>query len=268
MPSDPIRLFESLAAATWDRIRFGEELDCPQQEETITDINLLDLKRARLANVHVRKVSRKREARTGLDWEWWIGSDRTGWWRYAVQAKKMDQSGRYDLRKKVRKRGQFQLRILEEYARLKGCVPLYCLYNFSSLPDNSPYWNCNLSYDEPQFGCTVARLDVVKQAFRKRKPKTFEALHLTKGTVPWRCLIRCPLIVPATNGRTHPLVTESFSHLTPHETLPDSLRADVSADDPIELPPFLYGDDMGVYPERILVVDVGIYGADYWDSVR
>lgn len=264
MSTDPARIFEELAEATWDRIRFGERLDCPQQEETITDINLLDLKRARLANVHVRKVGRKKEARTGLDWEWWIGSDRTGWWRYAVQAKKVNELRRYgSLRKKVR--GRFQLHILESYARLKGCVPLYCLYNFSSLPNNSSYWNCNLSYDEPQLGCTVARLDVVKQAFRKRAPKTFEALHLSKATLPWRCLIRCPLIMTSTSGQDHPLVSGSFSYLSPYETLPDFLRADVAADDPIELPPYMYDDDSGVYPERFLVVDVEADGAHQRD---
>ena len=254
MATDTTRLFEELAEATWDRIRFGEELDCPQQEETITDINLLEIKRARLANVRVQKISKKKEAKTGLDWEWWIGSNRTGWWRYAVQAKKVDGARRYDLRKKVR--GRFQLDILEEYARTNVCVPLYCLYNFNYSPSNVPYWNCNLAYDEPQLGCTVARIDVIRQAFKKRAPKTFKALHLSNETLPWRCLVSCPFIVTQARGWHHPLISEPFADLTPYETLPSFLRTGLESEDATEFPPDLYNDNLGVYPERRMVVDV------------
>lgn len=254
MPSDAICLFESLASATWDRIRFGEELDCSQQEETITDTNLLDIKRARLANVRVQKIGKKTESKTGLDWEWWMGSNRIGWWRYAVQAKKVNKSRQYGLRKKVGDRFQFD--ILDEYSRANDCVPVYCFYNFNPSHRNARYWNCNLPFDEPQLGCTLARMDVVKQAFKKDAPKTFRSLHFSKETLPWRCLVRCPLIVTTTRGQDHPLVSESFAHLTPHEKLPPFLTTDVETEDSNEFPPDLYSSDLGVYPERRMVVGV------------
>lgn len=124
------QLFEELATATWDRIRYGVELECSQGEETITDINLLDMKRAALPNLYLWKANKAAEAETGLDWEWWVGSNGRRWWRYAVQAKKLSKTGSYDsLRHKVRGRQQFDL--LTEYAKAnRGCIPLYCFYNY------------------------------------------------------------------------------------------------------------------------------------------
>ena len=87
------KILETLAKATWERIFFGEVLDCSQGEETITDINLLDIKRAATSGgytgMHILKTNKADEAKFGIDWEWWIGSHLGGWWRYAVQAKKL-----------------------------------------------------------------------------------------------------------------------------------------------------------------------------------
>jgi hypothetical protein len=38
---------ERLAEDTWDRLDLSHRLDCPRSEETITDLNLLELVRCR-----------------------------------------------------------------------------------------------------------------------------------------------------------------------------------------------------------------------------
>lgn len=159
-----VQIFEELAKATWERIQFGEKLGCRQGEETITDINILDLKRARLCEVFIPKINKGTESQTGIDWEWWIGFDQRGWWRYAVQAKKVDIDQKYGkLRHKIGKFHQkrFQIDILESYAQGNNCIPLYCLYNFIDDNNLQKYWHCNLNYDKFQFGCTVVPVDVI-----------------------------------------------------------------------------------------------------------
>ena len=60
--SDPAQLFEQLAEATWGRVRYGEELQCSQSEEMLTNIDLLEMKRARLWTVAVRKETNASES--------------------------------------------------------------------------------------------------------------------------------------------------------------------------------------------------------------
>ena len=56
-------------------------------EETLTDINLIELKRNLSALVFTEKFSRYREGReTSADWEWWI-ADEHGWLGLRIQAR-------------------------------------------------------------------------------------------------------------------------------------------------------------------------------------
>lgn len=253
--AEAVKLFERLAEATWDRICYGEELDCRQSETTITDINLLELRRARLRSVRVEKASPPKEARTGLDWEWWIGSDLFGWWRYAVQAKKLSARDSYALRHRVG--GQFQLTLLEKYARANGCIPLYCFYNYVDAHDNWKYWSCNLPFDEPQLGCTVANLDIVRKCFRRGARKGFRSIHKHDGALPWRCLVRCPHILEAPSAGSHPLAANEFEKVAKYRSAPEWLFADGRVRSLSDLSPDLYSPEVEVYPARILLVDVG-----------
>ena len=85
-----VDLFESIASSTWQRIHWGNFYKISQGEETITDLNLLELARANCPEVKVIKTAKNKEKYQGTDWEWWIGNKRLGWLRYAVQAKKIN----------------------------------------------------------------------------------------------------------------------------------------------------------------------------------
>lgn len=251
-----IRLFEELAAGTWDRIKYGEELRCRQGEETITDINLLELKRANLSSVAVDKVDKQRERDTGLDWEWWIGSNSEGWWRYAVQAKRISASGRYrSLRHHIGAR--FQIDLLETYANANRCIPLYCFYNYLPLQNGAQYWHCPLPYEESQFGCTVVPLDSVRIAFPQREPKTFEALHEHRSARPWRCVVKCPEINRARTGVDHPLASVANGSIERHPSAPTWLVSEGEDVEGVALPPEFYNREIEIYPKRIMFVDTG-----------
>ena len=229
------------------------ELDCSQGETAITDHNLLEIKRAGPRDLRVYKAKGRDEEEKGFDWEWWIGGRRRGWWRYSVQAKKLNlKSDRYDhIRHRVGTR--FQIDILADFARSNNSIPLYCFYNYitdSALAQRS--WNCNLGFDAPQLGCTVAPLHDVQPQHRSGARKTFRALHDGKSTLPWRCLVCCPNIVDP--RMPHPLAPTDHDP-TPFDGLPPHLGPDNVHDVIIDLPEEFYGSELGGYPKRIMVID-------------
>ena len=182
-------LFERLASETWGRLRLSITLECSQGETTITDHNLLEMKRIGPPNLHVVKATPRYERLFGFDWEWWI---RYGarWMRYAVQAKKLNlRTCRYDqLRHRVGSR--FQMDLIESFARAKGAIPLYCFYNYVANECTAKSaWNCNLEFDKEQLSCTLAPLHVVQRIHRRYASKSFEALHTHREVLPWRCLV-------------------------------------------------------------------------------
>ena len=257
-----VELFEALADATWQRLRFAELLRCSQGEETISDINLLELIRRQFGNIQVFKFSRSDESKTGLDWEWWIYSRNRGCRRYAVQAKKLSPQHTYGIRHKVRQ--YYQIDLLEQYSRINKCIPLYCFYNsFTNDTVNlSAYWHCDRLYDKTQLGCTVAPINVVREAFSRRGYKTFNHIHRHKSVIPWRCLIECQHVID------NPIYGGTVSETGLYPELPSFLRPEsdgaITFDVDGEIPDSIrryYSDDVRfwdsiVYPRRVLAVSV------------
>jgi hypothetical protein len=65
--------FRERAAWTWTLAGEGIQHNARLSEETITDINLLEIKRAHPLRVRLRKYSKREESgQTGADWEWWL----------------------------------------------------------------------------------------------------------------------------------------------------------------------------------------------------
>ena len=75
-----VDLFEKLASSTWQRIFHAKQHKVSQGEETITDLNLLEISMAKCPEVTIIKTDSKRiESCQGTDWEWWIGNSRIGY---------------------------------------------------------------------------------------------------------------------------------------------------------------------------------------------
>jgi len=261
-----INVFESIASSTWQRIRLGEAYKVSQGEETITDINLLELARANSSAVRVIKTPKGKERYQGTDWEWWIGNDRLGWLRYAVQAKKVNpDTSRYDvLEHKVG--GARQIDILEQYAKANHAIPLYCFYNYLDHSSLSNYWHCNLSYQFEQFGCTVTPSKYVRRVLSQRGERKFEFLHGFDSTKPWRCLVCCPLMLQVYQTRSVSDTSWDFENVIVHQTLPSNLslareteleRFSLEQDEFLLdfYDPNFYDPDLGIYPKRILVAN-------------
>jgi len=196
-PNPVAELFEELSKRVWLRLEHSLVFDVSQGEETITDINLLDMKIAGLNEIKLWKCPKSREPELGIDWWWLIGNDQVGWRSYMVQAKKLDlHTGLYrNLNHRVGDRTQID--ILEEEASERCAMPLFCFYNYVNPPALAleDYVHCRAQPREmPQLGCTITPLWLVKNIVNKRSrptERTFDYIHKRTDTIPWRCLVRC-----------------------------------------------------------------------------
>lgn len=191
--SQSLRVFSGLSRSVGHLMTRLAQTRDSFREETITDIALMVLAEAKLQSVATYKATPAEEGSGGFDWEWFIGSDSHGWWRYAVQAKKLARDGKYrELRHKVKGSGKFQIDLLREYSSKYHAIPIYAFYNHALTPHTDNHWNCPLDFEPDQLGVSIAALDAVAKAHEPRQAKTFKALHREHKAIPLRCLVGCP----------------------------------------------------------------------------
>lgn len=241
-------------------MRDGHNLEVRQGEVALTDYLLLEIARARLPSIRLVKTPQNQESSRGTDWEWWIGSHRAGWLRYAVQAKRLlFPKDLYDaLGHKVLRRRQVD--ILIDYARANRAVPLYCFYNCTNEPNAKQYWHCNLPFELEQFGCTVAPARVVKTALARRGQRTFQFIHGDPRVLPWRCLVRCPYMLSVYQaGRSgqapFPLLGEN-ERVVIHAGLPRQLEIGLETGELREFEPDFFQGPSEYYPRHLAVIDL------------
>jgi hypothetical protein len=269
MSKEPVKrlssLFEQAASDTWNRLEASKELGISQSETTITDIILLDLKAARCPFLHLIKTPQNLEPVQGTDWEWWIGAESVGWLRYAVQAKKVNVSSlSYDkLKHKVGEEkitGKSQLEILRSYSLANDALGRYCFYNYAGDAQPDQHWHCNLPFDSTQLGCSIATLDTVDKAIKTRSCRNFNFIHSEISTLPFRCLVTCPIILSVYAGATRfPAGFKDYENARIFETLPRNIL------DSLETGAFdrwdsdFYNDNVQYRPKRVLVAEL-----PYW----
>ena len=208
-------------------VRFGEE--------TITDLIMMDLYMKGSTLVHFTQTAKPDEALWGTDFELWLGSDQLGWFRFAIQAKKLALTDdRYSSLTQGNSNGD-QIDLLEQYGRLNRAAPLYCLYNFTEYADQYRHYHCGDGQHElKELGCTVTPSPNIRMAINTRGAKNFNTIHSKKNTLPWRCLVSCPLVqqslVALAAGITDAPVLDVFPLFDPrscyHRVLPMAIRGD------------------------------------------
>lgn len=256
-------VLEELAADTWSRIPLVRSLRLAFGEETFTDLLLLDLMLRAGRRARIVPTTKPDEAKQGTDWEWWIGSNSTGWIHYVIQAKRIAGSGnRYkSLTHKVG--GVPQIDLLEGYAQSQGAFPLYCFYNSVERPDFSSFWHCGLKLDAPQLGCTVVPSPVVRKAIQTHGGKNFDFIHQDDRALPWRCLTSCPWIAAtylAKAGEELPARPNLglFSRdIRPQPHLPALIESALESGEEID-----WGSPEGELPDRLFPRRVVVFEAE------
>ena len=250
-------LLETFASDTWKKIRLGDFYSCNLIETTITDNHLLEFSIANVNNLRIYKAKGTDEPKKGFDWEWWVGSNKRGYYRYSIQAKLLNYSNNryFSLRHDVK--GTQQIDILENFSKSQKTIPLYCFYNSKPLNvDNSAYWHCNLPYDTEQLGCTLVPIDHVKKYIQKRTSRSFENLHNTIKAIPWRCIVTCPSFFPGENLINQLSPKNRNVYVTME--LPNFLRKKEidNRENIIELPEEHYYSELGGKPKYILIFEL------------
>ena len=196
-------LFSNQSTGLWERLGYvresieGRGVLGPVRfgEETITDLLMMDLFIQGSTVALFRQTSKPDESMWGTDFEIWLGSERLGWFRFAIQAKKLDlRTDRYASLTQSNVNGP-QIDLLDQYAQRKRAAPLYCLYNHTDSADELVHWHCctgpaNLK----ELGCTVTPSSNIRKAINQWNGKNFRRIHRRESTLPWKCLVSCPKV--------------------------------------------------------------------------
>ncbi len=152
-------------------------------EETITEMNLLEIRRRHPHKVTLLTFSKSQESKnTGADWEWHIiGSVYT--LKMRVQAKRIHKAGGIGkLQQMGKEAAKPQIDLLIEDAKANSLFPAYCFY--CAEPQRS-YWvkgTVEGQVEAFETGCLIADAETVKS---KSPKKLYE---IENDTVPWHFL--------------------------------------------------------------------------------
>jgi hypothetical protein len=174
-----------LGHSTSENLKFAHSPDVKVSfgEETITEMNLLEIRRRHPQIVTLRTFSKSQESKnTGADWEWHI-IGRAYTLKMRVQAKRIHKAGGIGNLKQMGKgAAKPQIDLLIEDAKANSLFPAYCFY--CAEPQRS-YWvkGTQEGKAEPfETGCLIADAEIVKS----KAPKKLSEIE--KDTVPWHFL--------------------------------------------------------------------------------
>jgi hypothetical protein len=163
-------------------------------EETLTDMNVLELRFNHPKDVITKTFTKPQEAITGADWEWWLTGPSNQWLGFRLQAKVVElQSSTYKhLHYKGKQSNAFQSDVLIQSALSNNppLIPLYCLYSFWDSQAVQPNWPCGTyNFNVKSYGCSLMSAFQVRH-LRKNKNKN-DIGSLVPYMKPWQCLICC-----------------------------------------------------------------------------
>ena len=241
------KMFENQSRETWRRLSYVRDSSKSRGvlgpvrygEETITDLLMMRLYLGGFTVALFEQTSRPDESVWGTDFELWIGSDQTGWFRFAIQSKRIDlKDDRYPKFTQKNSIGK-QVNLLQTYAEKNAAAPLYCLYNFTDDVDGSKHWHCcdtNRSCDVEELGSTVTPLWNVRRVI-DNGPMKFQKVHCDCSALPLRCLVACPKVADSLKTMSEQNAPKPAFGESPlfdpascyHETLPRILHRESGA---------------------------------------
>lgn len=180
--------FKKIAIETWFRLSDTKKVGLSLGEETITDINLLEIRLANHPEIQVVKFNKGQEGNNGADWEWWLTGKSNKWLGLRIQAKVINLKN--DSYKQLHYKQQTDKLIESSEKNECKLLPLYCLYTMCDLSQYVEKFTCN-SYGGmyETYGCSFVNAFVVKKL--KKKDKCIS--HLIQDMFPWHCIF-CPLV--------------------------------------------------------------------------
>lgn len=204
-----------LAHATSQNLSFAHRNDVyvSYGEETITETNLLELRRRHPQMVRLLTFGKKKEALNGADWEWHIiGRKRK--LRMRVQAKRLQKDDKLKIPHKIVSSGEQQIDLLIADAKAHRLKPVYCLYASEA---QRSIWQKG-EEAEFEYGCLLSCAYKV----RAKKPKFLPEIEA--DCIPWHYLVKRQRYLSANKIETINSEGIGISFLGPVRT-PQVLRA-------------------------------------------
>lgn len=194
---------DELAATTWHKVAVGPLRGLTFGEEGLTDHNLFALDRAH-SMLSVYKFDKSEESLNGADFDWWVGSESTGWIGMRFQAKKLSDGIYSELGHYVRGQRQYDLLLREAHG--DGMWPFFCFYNgwndpwpigtrnlacprdrtpvpLSEFPRKGEGRCTHVALDH--FGCAVAPAPAVRDQHRGPRRERLALEGYLALSVPW-----------------------------------------------------------------------------------
>ncbi len=215
IPAAPLRICEALdqlSESTWLELEQGVRTTQVLGEESVTDYNLMRFA-ACVSSVIVEKHSKRRESKSGADWELWTG--RSGAFvGLRLQAKVLHHhSGYYNSLYSTKNSMLTQLDKLINGAlnAPRAMYPLLTFYNFAlGLSPSQCAARCPRAVNNPFLaGWTVASASAVRQRLLVSPSKHLR--NLVDLMLPISCLFCCPADCSALAGPRPPVLAEAVA---------------------------------------------------------
>lgn len=190
---DICQAYRDISHRTNELLYRSSRVDHQVLEETITDINMFQLKEEFPNQVLTKTMTKPEEGVNGADWEWWLtNSTKTMWLGVRVQAKIFNSAkASYKSLHYVNPKSSIsQIDKLKNEAIRLGMVPLYCFYSYSTPGTVIPSIQCVTYPHSPEFyGCSLGTVQHVERLYAKNKATDYASVM--KGVSPWHCLVCC-----------------------------------------------------------------------------
>ena len=162
MPENLCKCFQMTSSKTYKLLKEARFRNHQPLEETITDLNILFLKKYHRFGIYSKAFNKIEEGVNGADWEWWISnSSKSSWIGLRVQAKILHlESNRFEhLHYKTKKTKTYQLTKLKNKCIDSKLIPLYCLYlHYPSRSLLHPLKCKSFTGNSSLYGCSIASI--------------------------------------------------------------------------------------------------------------
>lgn len=197
---------ERVAYHTWSLLYRAHMIHASIYEETLTELNLLEIQESHPVEIWTDWYSKKKESINGADWEW-VFLSKEGSSIFRIQAKRLDiQSQSYEALDKI------QTKKLIDYSKTSQDkkIPLYVFYNCldkTSLTYNYQF-GCLPRKSFLSLGCTIA------SAYDILSIKSKKIVDIAPIMSPWSALACCsdPNLGLATNAANYVLKVLGRKH--------------------------------------------------------